>query len=115
MVYVSNFFYFYILQTFLAPWKCTEELDELTVCLKKWFEDTNFRERVTLEYLNERSHFRETGNKSVRYRGGKILPRDKEKDGPALDENGQYRPQKPKNWDQCYPDGPPRWTDYNYD
>jgi len=96
-------------------YKCRQELSELTGCLEKWFFDTNFKERVTLEYLNERSHFRETGVQTPRYHHGKFIPRDKDKDGPALDENNLYRPQKPNDWDKYYSEGPPSWTDYRYD
>ncbi len=74
---------------------CTKERDDLIGCLKKWYDDPDYKERVALEYLNERSHFRQTGIKTQRYRHGKFLNRDVSKDGPALDEKGQYRPQKP--------------------
>jgi len=38
----------------------------------------------------------ETGISTKRYaRGGKFIHRDFEKEGPALDENGKYRPQRP--------------------
>ena len=96
-------------------YKCRTELDALTGCLEKWFYDTKFREMVTLEYLNERSHFRQNGVSTVRYHHGKFVPRDKDIDGPALDENNLYRPQKPKDWDKYYSEGPPPWTDYRYD
>ena len=58
-------------------------------------ENESFRERVTLEYLNERSHYRQTGLATVRYYHGKFVPRNEDNDGPALDENGLYRPRKP--------------------
>lgn len=88
-----------------AVYNCRQELNGLTGCLEKWFYDTNFKERVTLEYLNERSHFRETGIKTPRYHHGKFIPRDTEKDGPALGEDKLYRPQKPADWDKYYSNG----------
>ena len=97
-----------------AVYKCRGELDELTGCLEKWFYDTKFKEMVTLEYLNERSHFRETGVRTVRYHHGKFVFRNEEIDGPALDENNVYRPQKPNDWDKYWSNGPPSWTDYCY-
>ena len=76
--------------------KCRSERDGLAVCLDKWLNDEDFKEKVTLEYLNERSHFRQTGQQTKRYKRGNLIHRDVEKDGPALDANGKYRPQKPK-------------------
>ena len=52
---------------------------------------------MTLEYLNERSHYRQTGIKTVRYgMDRKYIDRDERIHGPSLDENGRYRPRKPK-------------------
>ena len=48
------------------------------------------------------------------FRGGKFILRDETINGPMLDENGKYRPQKPTGWDESYPDGPPPWTDTKY-
>ena len=48
------------------------------------------------------------------FRGGKFVLRDETINGPMLDENGKYRPQKPTRWDESYPDGPPPWTDHKY-
>ena len=48
------------------------------------------------------------------FRGGKFIVRDEKINGPMLDENGKYRPQKPTGWDESYPDGPPPWTDTKY-
>jgi hypothetical protein len=45
---------------------------------------------VTEEYLNERSHYRETGIKTKRYMRGKFVPRDILND-PPLDKDGNYR------------------------
>ncbi len=42
------------------------------------------------EYLNERSHYRETGIKTKRYQRGAFIARDMAKD-PPLDQNGNYR------------------------
>lgn len=75
--------------------KCFDVRDELVGCLNHWFNDPGFKERVTLEYLNERSHYRQTGTKTKRYLFGKFVPRDPAKDGPALGEDGKYKPQKP--------------------
>ena len=46
---------------------CTGERDELCNCIKQWLDNPEFKEMVTEEYLNERSHFRETGIKTKRY------------------------------------------------
>ena len=111
----SNSYLLHVFQGMKAVYNCRQELNGLTGCLEKWFYDTNFKERVTLEYLNERSHFRETGVKTPRYHHGKFIPRDTDKDGPALGEDKLYRPQKPADWDKYYSNGPPMWTDYHYD
>ena len=100
---------------FAMVYKCTEERNELCECIKSWVDKEDFRNAVIEEYLNERSHFRQNGVSTVRYHHGKFVPRDKERDGPALDENNQYRPQKPTDWDKYYSEGPPSWTDYRYD
>ena len=42
------------------------------------------------EYLNERSHYRQTGLKQKRYQRGKFIERDVETD-PSLDSQGNYR------------------------
>lgn len=42
-------------------YNCRDEKDELTHCVEKWFYDDEFKEAVIEEYLNERSHFRQTG------------------------------------------------------
>ena len=46
---------------------CRDERDALCHCIEKWFYDPDFKESVIEEYLNERSHFRETGIKTKRY------------------------------------------------
>jgi len=96
--------------------KCRPQRDALLACSHKWMENESFRERVTLEYLNERSHYRQTGIATVRYFHGKFVARHVEKDGPPFDENGQYRPRKPTGWDRFYSEEqPPSWTDYLYE
>ena len=75
--------------------KCRPQRDALLACSHKWMENESFRERVTLEYLNERSHYRQTGIATVRYFHGKFVARHVEKDGTPFDENGLYRPRKP--------------------
>ena len=93
---------------------CLKERDALVACIEKWVETPEFKERMAEEYLNERSHFRETGIKTKRYDRGKFSARDEERDGPALDKNGLYRPRKPRDWDEYYKDGPPKWASYDY-
>ena len=75
--------------------KCREEKEAVKDCVKNWLENESFKRGVTLEYLNERSHFRETGVKTKRYEHGGMRPRNEDIDGPSLDKNGHYRPQKP--------------------
>ena len=53
-------------------------------------EKHEFVEAVKEEYLNERSHYRQTGIKQTRYKRGKFIERDMDND-PALDSNGKYR------------------------
>merc|ERR1719412_1891804 len=102
-------------QGFKMVYACTEERNELCACIKQWLDDPDLKERVKLEYLNERSHYRETGIKTKRYlRGGRWIERDEKLHGPMLDENGKYRPRKPTDWDKSYPEGPPPWCDYKY-
>ena len=52
---------------FAMVYKCTEERNELCECIKSWVDKEDFRNAVIEEYLNERSHFRQTGIKSKRY------------------------------------------------
>ena len=54
-------------QGFKMVYACTEERDELCASIKRWLDDPAFKEMVKLEYLNERSHFRQTGIKTKRY------------------------------------------------
>lgn len=100
---------------FKMIYACTAERDKLCECIQGWLENQHFKDMVTEEYLNERSHFRQTGIKTKRYaRGGKFILRDEKLSGPMLDENGKYRPQKPTCWDESYPDGQPAWTNIKY-
>ena len=54
-------------QGFKMVYACTEERNELCACIKQWLDDPDLKELVKLEYLNERSHYRETGIKTKRY------------------------------------------------
>lgn len=83
-------------------------------CVEGWFYDPDFKAAIIEEYLNERSHFRQTGIKTKRYKRGAYVGRDLDTD-PALDANGKYRLRKPTGWDESYPDGPPKWANYKYD
>ena len=42
-------------------YNCGKERDELTHCVEEWFYNAEFKEAVIEEYLNERSHYRQTG------------------------------------------------------
>jgi len=100
---------------FSLVYACRKERDALVGCIDGWMQKPEFRDRVAEEYLNERSHFRETGVKTKRYDRGTFIPRDESVDGPSLDSSGVYRPRKPRDWDQYYQDtGPPKWTNYDY-
>lgn len=92
---------------------CRESKDTMVACQKAWMDRPDFVAAVTEEYLNERSHFRETGIKQKRYERGSFIVRDPA-DTPVLDQEGHYRPQKPKGWDESYPDGPPQWATFDY-
>merc|ERR1711881_834186 len=89
--------------------KCREEKEAVKDCVKNWLENDTFKRGVTLEYLNERSHYRQTGVKSKRYRMSNFVKSARERDGPPLDEKGNYRPQKPQDWEKYYKDGLPKW------
>eukprot|EP00088_Acartia_fossae_P030702 TRINITY_DN3169_c1_g1_i1.p1 TRINITY_DN3169_c1_g1~~TRINITY_DN3169_c1_g1_i1.p1 ORF type:complete len:195 (-),score=30.28 TRINITY_DN3169_c1_g1_i1:169-753(-) len=97
----------------LMFYKCNESKNKMVECQKGWFYDNDFEEAVREEYLNERSHYRQTGIKTQRYKRGTFVARDLEAD-PPLDQNGKYRPQKPTGWDESYPDGPPSWANFKY-
>merc|ERR1711974_458886 len=100
---------------FSLVYACRKERDALVGCIDGWMQKPEFRDRVAEEYLNERSHFRETGVKTKRYDRGTFIPRDESVDGPSLDNSGVYRPRKPRDWNQYYQDtGPPKWANYDY-
>ncbi|XP_040577065.1 COX assembly mitochondrial protein homolog [Lepeophtheirus salmonis] len=93
---------------------CQEPCNQMKECIAKYFHDTEFRNMVTEEYLNERSHYRQTGIKTPRYIQKEWQNRDLVND-PPFDENGKYIPQKPNGWDKSYKEtGPPSWASYNY-
>ena len=91
---------------FRMAWKCREEKDCMVQCQKDWFDNPQFVSAVTEEYLNERSHYRETGMKQKRYNRvgylaslppnnvyllqGAFIMRDIQSD-PPLDTTGEYR------------------------
>ena len=52
---------------FKMVYACTDERNELCECIKGWVDNEEFKATVIEEYLNERSHFRQTGIKSKRY------------------------------------------------
>ena len=52
---------------FAMVWRCREEKDCMVECQKEWFDKPEFVAAVTEEYLNERSHYRQTGVKQKRY------------------------------------------------
>jgi len=88
---------------------CQAERDEVVNCMERWQLEPDFKEKVTEEYLNERSHFRQTGIKTKRYFRGGFVNRNFEED-PPVDKEGKYRPAKPTGWDDSYKDsGPPSW------
>ncbi len=104
-----------LIQGLMMWWHCRQEKDEMVACMEKWFYDKTFKEAVIEEYLNERSHFRQTGVKTKRYEKGTMVLRD-EKSDPALDKDGNYRPRKPNGWDEAYAKtGPPKWANFKYD
>jgi len=92
---------------------CRESRDTMLQCQQNWFYDKDFEEAVKEEYLNERSHYRQTGMKTKRYKRGHFVMRDQKAD-PPQDANGKYRPQKPEGWDEAYPDEQPSWANFKY-
>lgn len=99
---------------FTMIFNCREARDVMVACQKSWLDKPEFNAGVTEEYLNERSHYRQTGKKQKRYERGTFIKRNIEVD-PPLDKDGNYRPQKPVGWEESYPDGPPSWANFNYD
>ena len=52
---------------FAMVMSCRDERNELCECIKGWIDNQEFKDLVIEEYLNERSHFRQTGIKTKRY------------------------------------------------
>ena len=76
---------------FSMVFQCQAEKNCMVECQRQWMEDRpEFRAAVKEEYLNERSHYRQTGMKQKRYQRGKFIERDVESD-PTLDSQGNYR------------------------
>lgn len=46
---------------FLMVVKCRKQTNELKECLTKWYNDEEFKQQCTEEYLAERSEYRRTG------------------------------------------------------
>ena len=67
---------------------CREEKDWMVACQQRWMEKPEFVAAVTEEYLNERSHYRQTGIKQKRYERGKFIARDPS--DPSLDRCGFF-------------------------
>jgi len=100
-------------QGFMMMFNCRDTRDKMVDCQKTWFGNEEFMEAVKEEYLNERSHYRESGIKTKRYQRGAFVMRDFEKD-PPFDANGKYRPQKPTLWNETYPEEAPKWANFKY-
>jgi len=93
-----------------SVWELNKKIEK---CQDDWFHNRKFQEAVKEEYLNERSHYRQTGLITSRYIRGKFAQRNLQRD-PLLDSQGDYRPQKPNAWDKSYPDEPPSWSNFKY-
>ena len=65
--YVKEFIECTQKEGFKMVYTCRHERDGLCTCIKNWVDDPDFKEMIKLEYLNERSHFRQTGIKTKRY------------------------------------------------
>ncbi|TRY64318.1 hypothetical protein TCAL_04625 [Tigriopus californicus] len=89
-------------------YQCQGQKDEMVKCIAKWQDNPQFKEAITQEYLNERSHYRQTGIRTSRYQSTKYIHRDP--NDPPLGPDGQYRPRKPAQWDESYPNGAPEWA-----
>ena len=78
----------------------------------------SYRNSFKVEYsaalIQESRIIKDIFNIQIRFCRGAFIGRDETKDGPALDEKGKYRPEKPKGWDESYPNGPPEWANYKY-
>uniref|UniRef100_A0A6B0UU93 COX assembly mitochondrial protein n=1 Tax=Ixodes ricinus TaxID=34613 RepID=A0A6B0UU93_IXORI len=60
-------------QGLLLPFLCRKENNALKACLKKWYDDPDFRQLCTQEYLADRKRFRETGVRSNQKRKDKVI------------------------------------------
>lgn len=89
-------------------YQCQGEKDQMVKCIAKWQENSQFKEAIIQEYLNERSHYRQTGIRTTRYQSTKYVHRDQ--NDPPIGPDGQYRPRKPTKWDESYPNGAPEWA-----
>ena len=52
------FFLLLPFQGYRLSMECKHERDVMAECIEKWLYNPEFREAVSEEYLNERSHFR---------------------------------------------------------
>lgn len=60
-------------QGLLLPFLCRKENNALKACLKKWYDDPDFRQQCTEEYLADRKRFRETGVKTNQKRKDQVI------------------------------------------
>jgi len=77
-------------------------------CMDNMFASPQFRLAIAREYLDERSHNRQTGQRTPRYlRSNWVsrLPGD-----IGMDANGAYIPRKPLGWSEAYAEGEPSWA-----
>ncbi|XP_043517235.1 COX assembly mitochondrial protein homolog [Frieseomelitta varia] len=51
----------------LMGFKCRKENSALKECLSRWYNDSDFKEQCTQEYLDERSEYRRTGISKKKY------------------------------------------------
>jgi len=79
---------------------CREEVKDLHRCVDEKVAIQEFRDTVTQEYLNERSHYRQTGHRSPRYERSNYVKRTEE--DPAIGPDGKYKMKKPYKWDESY-------------
>lgn len=97
-------------QGFTIIFKCRKEKDEMYGCIENWVTNEDFQQAVKEEYLNERSHYRQSGIHTMRYEKHSFIPRDVSVHGPAVDENGKYVPRLPKDWNETYKGSLPHWA-----
>ena len=77
-------------------------------CMKDMFSSSQFRLAIAREYMDERSHYRQTGQRTPRYLRTNWVSRLPGDFG--MDANGDYKPRKPLGWSQAYPGGEPSWA-----